>query len=52
MELSKPTVKHHMAQLRAAGLVILTEEGSLTYYSLRREGVEAVGTDLRRFIPS
>jgi DNA-binding transcriptional ArsR family regulator len=51
LELSKPTVKHHMAQLRAAGLVILTEEGSLTYYSLRREGVEAVGTDLRRFIP-
>jgi DNA-binding transcriptional ArsR family regulator len=52
LELSKPTVKHHMAQLRAAGLVILTEEGSLTYYSLRREGLDAVGADLRRFIPS
>jgi len=52
LELSKPTVKHHMAQLRAAGLVILTEEGALTYYSLRREGLDAVGADLRRFIPS
>ena len=51
LELSKPTIKHHMAQLRAAGLVILTEEGALTYYSLRREGLDAVGVDLRRFIP-
>ena len=50
MELSKPTVKHHMAQLRAAGLVTLTEEGSLTYYSLRRERLDEIGTDLRRFV--
>ena len=50
LELSKPTVKHHMAQLRAAGLVTLTEEGSLTYYSLRRDRLDEVGVDLRRFI--
>jgi DNA-binding transcriptional ArsR family regulator len=50
LELSKPTVKHHMAQLRAAGLVTLTEEGALTYYSLRREGLDSVGVDLRRFV--
>jgi ArsR family transcriptional regulator len=50
LELSKPTVKHHMAQLRAAGLVTLTEEGSLTYYSLRRDRLGEVGDDLRRFI--
>jgi DNA-binding transcriptional ArsR family regulator len=50
MELSKPTVKHHMAQLRAAGLVTLTEEGSLTYYSLRRDRLDEVGVDLRHFI--
>jgi DNA-binding transcriptional ArsR family regulator len=50
LELSKPTVKHHMAQLRAAGLVTLTQEGSLTYYSLRRDRLDEVGTDLRRFI--
>ena len=39
-----------MAQLRAAGLVTLTEEGSLTYYSLRRDRLDEVGVDLRRFI--
>jgi DNA-binding transcriptional ArsR family regulator len=50
LELSKPTVKHHMAQLRAAGLATLTEEGSLTYYSLRRDRLDEVGDDLRRFI--
>jgi DNA-binding transcriptional ArsR family regulator len=50
LELSKPTVKHHMAQLRAAGLVTLTEEGSLTYYSLRRDRLNEVGVDLRHFI--
>jgi DNA-binding transcriptional ArsR family regulator len=50
LELSKPTVKHHMAQLRAAGLVTLTEEGSLTYYSLRRDRLAEVGSDLRQFI--
>jgi DNA-binding transcriptional ArsR family regulator len=50
LELSKPTVKHHMAQLRAAGLVTLTEEGSLTYYSLRRDRLADVGSDLRQFI--
>lgn len=50
LELSKPTVKHHMAQLRAAGLVTLTEEGSLTYYSLRRDRLDEVGVDLKRFI--
>lgn len=52
LELSKPTVKHHMAQLRAAGLVTLTEEGSLTYYSLRRDRLADVGSDLRQFITS
>ena len=36
LELSKPTIKHHLALLRAAGLVTLTEEGGLSYYSLRR----------------
>ena len=52
LELSKPTVKHHMAQLRAAGLVTLTEEGSLTYYSLRRDRLDEIGADLRTFITS
>lgn len=46
LELSKPTIKHHLALLRAAGLVTLTEEGGLSYYSLRRGTIEANGTGL------
>jgi DNA-binding transcriptional ArsR family regulator len=50
LELSKPTMKHHLALLRAAGLVTVTEEGSLTYYSIRRERLDEAGVDLRRFL--
>jgi DNA-binding transcriptional ArsR family regulator len=50
LQLSKPTMKHHLALLRAAGLVTVTEEGSLTYYSLRRERLEEAGADLARFL--
>jgi DNA-binding transcriptional ArsR family regulator len=50
LELSKPTMKHHLALLRAAGLVTVTDEGSMTYYSLRRERVREAGVELERFI--
>jgi DNA-binding transcriptional ArsR family regulator len=50
LELSKPTIKHHLAQLRAAGLVTLTEEGGLSYYSLRRERLEDASSELVRFL--
>src|SRR5450759_2195912 len=50
MGLSKPTVKHHLAQLRAAGLVTMTETGGLTYYSLRRDRVAEAGPDLARYL--
>jgi len=40
LELSKPTIKHHLALLRAAGLVTLTEEGGLSYYSLRQGTID------------
>jgi DNA-binding transcriptional ArsR family regulator len=50
LELSKPTMKHHLALLRAAGLVTVTEEGSLTYYSLRRERLTEAGVELTRFL--
>ena len=46
MELSKPTVKHHLAALRAAGLVTVTDEGNMTYYSLRRARVAEAGPEL------
>jgi len=50
LELSKPTMKHHLALLRAAGLVTVTEEGTLTYYSLRRERLDEAGLELHRYL--
>ncbi len=50
LEVSKPTMKHHLALLRAAGLVTVTEEGSMTYYSLRRDRIAAAGEELRGFL--
>jgi DNA-binding transcriptional ArsR family regulator len=50
LELSKPTIKHHLAILRSAGLVTLTEEGALSYYSLRRSRIDDASTDLGRFL--
>lgn len=50
LELSKPTMKHHLALLRSAGLVTVTEEGSLTYYSLRRERLREAGVELQHYI--
>jgi DNA-binding transcriptional ArsR family regulator len=50
LELSKPTIKHHLAQLRSAGLVTVTEEAGLTYYSLRRDRLDAASSDLKRFL--
>lgn len=50
LSLSKPTIKHHLAQLRAAGLVTLTEEGGLSYYSLRRERLDDASSELKRYL--
>lgn len=50
LELSKPTVKHHLAQLRAAGLVTVVEERNLTTYSLRRERLSEAGDELRAYL--
>jgi DNA-binding transcriptional ArsR family regulator len=50
LELSKPTIKHHLALLRAAGLVTITEEGGLQYYSLRRERLDDASGELKRFL--
>ena len=50
MGLSKPTVKHHLAKLRAAGLLTMTVTGGLTNYSLRRDRVAEAGPDLARYL--
>jgi DNA-binding transcriptional ArsR family regulator len=50
LELSKPTIKHHLAQLRAAGLVTVVESGSMIYYSLRRDRLDDASSELRRYL--
>ena len=50
LELSKPTIKHHLALLRAAGLITLIEQGNLTYYTLRRDRADEAGVELRAYL--
>lgn len=39
LEVTQPTVSHHLAILREAGLVNVREEGKQTFYSLNQERV-------------
>jgi DNA-binding transcriptional ArsR family regulator len=50
LELSKPTIKHHLAQLRSAGLVTITESGTVRYYSLRRNRLDDASAEIKRFL--
>jgi DNA-binding transcriptional ArsR family regulator len=50
LELSKPTIKHHLAQLRAAGLVTITESGTVMYYSLRRNRLDDASVEIKQFL--
>ena len=50
LEVSKPTMKHHLTQLRVAGLVTVTDQGAQTYYSLRKDRLAEAGDDLMRFL--
>jgi DNA-binding transcriptional ArsR family regulator len=50
LELSKPTIKHHLAQLRSAGLVTITESGTVLYYTLRRNRLDDASAELKRFL--
>jgi DNA-binding transcriptional ArsR family regulator len=50
LELSKPTIKHHLALLRSAGLVTITESGSVMYYTLRRNRLDDASSDIKRFL--
>jgi len=50
LELSKPTIKHHLALLRAAGLLTVVEAGTVIYYSLRRDRIESASAELGRFL--
>ena len=50
LDLSKPTIKHHLAQLRAAGLVTITESGTVMYYSLRRNRLDDASAEIKKFL--
>lgn len=39
LDVSQPTVSHHLAILRESGLVDVREEGKQTFYSLNQERV-------------
>ena len=39
LEVTQPTVSHHLAILRDAGLVNIREEGKQTFYSLNQENI-------------
>lgn len=52
LDVSQPTVSHHLAVLREAGLVTAREEGKQTYYSLNQERVAfCCGQMMVRFAP-
>ncbi len=50
LELSKPTIKHHLALLRSAGLLTVVESGAVIYYTLRRDRLDDASFDLKRFL--
>ncbi len=50
LDLSKPTIKHHLALLRSAGLVTVTEAGSVIYYSLRPTRLDDASDEIKRFL--
>jgi DNA-binding transcriptional ArsR family regulator len=50
LDLSKPTIKHHMMQLRSAGLVTITDSGSVMYYTLRRNRLDDASAEIKQFL--
>jgi ArsR family transcriptional regulator len=42
LELSQPTVSHHMRKLLEAGLVAREQRGKWAYFSLKRDAVETL----------
>ena len=51
-QVSQPTVSHHLAILREAGLVEMREQGKQTFYTLNQERVAACcGQLMVKFAP-
>jgi ArsR family transcriptional regulator, arsenate/arsenite/antimonite-responsive transcriptional repressor len=52
LDVSQPTVSHHLAILREAGLVDMREEGKQTFYTLNQENISfCCGQLMIRFAP-
>jgi ArsR family transcriptional regulator, arsenate/arsenite/antimonite-responsive transcriptional repressor len=52
LDVSQPTVSHHLAILREAGLVNVREEGKQTFYTLNQENVAVCcGQLMLKFAP-
>ena len=52
LDVTQPTVSHHLAILRDAGLVSLREEGKQTFYTLNQENiVVCCGQIMTKFAP-
>jgi ArsR family transcriptional regulator, arsenate/arsenite/antimonite-responsive transcriptional repressor len=53
MQLSQPTVSHHLAILREAGLVDVEREGRETFYSLNQDRITlCCGQLMMKFAPA
>jgi ArsR family transcriptional regulator, arsenate/arsenite/antimonite-responsive transcriptional repressor len=52
LEVTQPTVSHHLAILRDTGLVNIREEGKQTFYTLNQENiVVCCGLIMTKFAP-
>lgn len=52
IDVTQPTVSHHLAILREAGLVNLREEGKQTFYTLNQENIAVCcGQIMLKFAP-
>ena len=52
LDVSQPTISHHLAILRDAGLVNIREEGKQTFYTLNQQHVSyCCGQLMIRFAP-
>ncbi len=52
LNVSQPTVSHHLAILREAGLVNVREEGKQTFYSLNQDNIAiCCGRLMLKFAP-
>lgn len=50
LTISQPTLSHHMKLLNDAGVVQARKEGKWVYYSLSKDGIEALIDNLKNYV--